>query len=253
MSIYVRHSLQLIECLIKLDQPETTGGKQIAMDAKMELVAITSRLMPQGVPQLLETVKYPQIAQLVEQYGAKNVRKALVLMVRDFCSSMNVVRNMNQDQMIEAASFLLDECGNFRIEDYHMMFAMGKRGQFATVKTYDRIDIQYISLMVDEFWKMRNEAGRRKQLEKPEIPAMHPEAKTLTDEQMKVLKDGIENITREMGKSTKEPISEDEYKQVKNDYYRKKLKEKINDPVEMERERKHKEMIAELQRQYSKK
>jgi hypothetical protein len=43
----------------------------------------------------------------------------------DFCSSINVLRNMNEDQMIEAAAMLIAECGNFRLEDYVMMFSMG--------------------------------------------------------------------------------------------------------------------------------
>ncbi len=98
---------------------------------------------------------------LAAQYGENVLLKNIFLLVKDFCGGVNVVRNMNEDQMIEAAAMLLDECGNFRLEDYVMMFSMAKRGAFfPDVKIYDRIDIQLISSIMDEYWKRRNEAGR---------------------------------------------------------------------------------------------
>lgn len=80
-------------------------------------------------------------------------------MVKDLSSSINVVRNMNEDQMIEAAAMLLDECDNFRLEDYQMMFAMAKRGTL--VRILDRLDINIISQMMDEYYTRRRMAGER--------------------------------------------------------------------------------------------
>jgi hypothetical protein len=68
---------------------------------------------------------------------------------------------MNEDQMIETASMLLDECDNFRLEDYVMMFALAKRGQL--VKIFDRIDIDLVGEIMNEYWFKRNEAGKRAQ------------------------------------------------------------------------------------------
>lgn len=155
-SIYVQHSQQLMQCLIKLDAAQTPSDKSFA---KMELLAVTGRLMPEGKPLLLETVKYPQIASLIKQLDRKTMMKVVLIMVQDFCSSVNVVRNMNQDQMIEAAAMLIDECGNFRLEDYQIMFSMGKRGSFPAIKLMDRVDIQFISALMDEYWKIRHAAG----------------------------------------------------------------------------------------------
>lgn len=127
----------------------------------MELVTMTGKMMPNGNP-LFEIVKNcPAITQLVHEYGRKTVLKVLYLLVKDLCNTLNVVRNMNNDQMIEAAAMLLDECDNFRLEDYTMMFALGKRGQL--VKIMDRVDMDMISGMMDAYWHLRLAAAYRLQ------------------------------------------------------------------------------------------
>lgn len=147
-------SQKLIQCLIKLETAERS-------DAKMELVLMTNELMPKGKADLLGVIKYPMIRDLVQTEGKKKMLAVLVLMVKDFCASMNVVRNMNEEQMIEAGAMLLEECDNFRMEDYVMMFSMAKKGGFhPDVKIYDRVDIQTISQILDAYWLQRNEAGR---------------------------------------------------------------------------------------------
>lgn len=148
-------SQKLMQCLINLEMPKTKS------EAKMELVLMTNQLMPEGRPQYLSVVKYPTIRSLIEQVGRKKMLAILVLMVKDFCSSVNVVRNMNEDQMIEVGSMLLEECGNFRMEDYVMMFNIAKRGGFSEVKIMDRVDIQLISSIMDAYWQRRSIAGQQ--------------------------------------------------------------------------------------------
>lgn len=128
-------------------------------EAKFELVEIANDLMPAGKANYTAVVKYPMIRQLEIEKGRKPMILILSLMVRDFCSSVNVVRNMNEDQIIEAAAMLLNECGNFRLEDYVMMFTMAKRGELADIR--DRIDLQVITTMLDNYWIKRNEAGEK--------------------------------------------------------------------------------------------
>ncbi|MBK7885498.1 MAG: hypothetical protein IPJ81_18165 [Chitinophagaceae bacterium] len=60
----VQCSKKLMQCLIKLETPEKS-------DAKMELIALVSDLMPQGKPKYLEVIKYPMIRQLIETEGKK--------------------------------------------------------------------------------------------------------------------------------------------------------------------------------------
>lgn len=151
MSAPAAFSHALMQCLIKLETPTKT-------EAKMELISLTSELMPGGVPSFLEVIKYPMVRDLISEIGKKKMLAILVLLVKDFCSSINVVRNMNEDQMIEAGAMLLDECGNFRLEDYVMMFSLAKRGQL--IKILDRIDLQLIGEMMDKYWDKRNSVAQ---------------------------------------------------------------------------------------------
>lgn len=150
MSVPNQSSQKLIQCLIQLETPKRS-------EAKMDLMVRCGELMPNGNPDFLAVVKYPMIKGLILSEGKKKMLAVVTLLVKDFCSSMNVVRNMNEDQMIEAAGMLIDECGNFRLEDYVMMFQMAKRGQLFDI--HDRIDLQVITRMLDKYWQIRHEAG----------------------------------------------------------------------------------------------
>jgi hypothetical protein len=151
MNPYRQHSQRLIQCLIKMDLPE------VKVEAKMDFVSLVSVLTPGGIPSFLEVIKYPTIKTLLTELGKNTVLKVLFLLVKNYCSSVNVVRNMNQDQMIETAAMLVDECNNFRLEDYAIMFSMAKRGEL--VKIMDRIDMSVITQFLDEYRKRRNIAA----------------------------------------------------------------------------------------------
>jgi hypothetical protein len=132
-----------------------------AGEGKLELATVVGELMPAGKPDLLGVIKYPMVGELIKQEGRNAMLKIVFVLVKNFCSSFNVVRNMNEDQMLEAAAMLLDECGDFRTEDYTMMFAMAKRGQLVDIR--DRIDISVISKLMYEYWLIRLRAGREAQ------------------------------------------------------------------------------------------
>lgn len=134
--------------------------------AKMELIAITKMLMPGGKPKYLEVRQYPAISELQAEYGDSTIQKVLFLMVQDFCLSLNMAHNMNEDQMIETASMMLDECDTFRIEDYQIMFAQAKRGDLVEFK--HQCDISTISQIMDKYYEQRAKADlerRRKENE----------------------------------------------------------------------------------------
>lgn len=147
-----------MECLTKVN----TGDS----NAKMELITTVMDLMPEGKPKFLEVIKYPKIADIVKVEGRKNTLFIISLIVRNFCSSINVVRNMNEDQIIETAAMLLNECDNFRLEDYIMMFEMAKTGKL--VKIMDRIDMQVVSSIMDEYYIIRRREGKKAQEEEHE-------------------------------------------------------------------------------------
>lgn len=137
----------------------------------MELLAIANALLPDGEPQYLSMIEYPKITDLIKERSRKEILKLVFLIIKDFCSSFNVVRNMNEDQMIEAANMLIEDAGNYRLEDYYMMFAMAKKGQL--IKIYDRIDGQIINEMADAYHQNRQRAAWKAEDEK------HQDYKTL--------------------------------------------------------------------------
>lgn len=118
------------------------------------IVSAASELMPNGDPDFSKIKYFPSISQLKSEVGNANLHKLLIVLIKNYCSSVNVPegKNMNEDQMIEAAGFLLDECDNYRIEDYVIMFTLAKRGKLVmernrsiTGRIFDRVDIQLIS------------------------------------------------------------------------------------------------------------
>lgn len=127
----------------------------------MEILTMTSALMPSGKPNFPAIIQYPTISKIIDEGGRADMTKAVFILIKNFCESINCVRNMNEDQMIEAAAFLIDECGNLRLEDYTMMFAMAKRGDL--VKILDRVDIQVIAQARDQYMIRRTAAGEAEQ------------------------------------------------------------------------------------------
>lgn len=124
---------------------------------KLGLVSIAMELMPKGKPDYLGVVNYPKISELVMYCGEPQMLLVISIMVRDFCAGLNVQRNMNEDQILEAAAMLLNECDNFRLEDYLIMFTLAKQGKLA--KIYERIDLEKIVEILDAYWLVRKRAA----------------------------------------------------------------------------------------------
>lgn len=142
--------------------------------AKLAYGMAVKQLFQDGKPDYLGVIKYPQIKDLVNDNGAAPVLLLIAVMVRDYCASMNVARNMNEDQILEAAAMLMEEAGNFRLEDYAMMFALAKRGKL--VKVYERIDLTTITEMADAYYAERRDtkiAMQEQEIERQEVQAPH--------------------------------------------------------------------------------
>jgi hypothetical protein len=122
----------------------------------MALQTVILGLMPGGTPKFTEVIKYPKITDIMKESGPGMMLLMLSVMVRDFCASMNVVRNMNEDQIVDAATMMLQEVGNYRLEDYVVAFAMAKRGELVQIR--DRIDMQVITELLDAYNRKRVDA-----------------------------------------------------------------------------------------------
>lgn len=142
--------------------------------AKLGYMMAVKQLFPDNKPDYLGIIKYPQIRDLIQDNGEPVVMLLIAVMVRDYCASANVARNMNEDQILEAAAMLMAEAGNFRLEDYAMMFAMAKRGKL--VKVYERIDLSTITEMADAYYAERRDAkiaAQDQEIERLEVQPTH--------------------------------------------------------------------------------
>lgn len=136
---------------------------------KIILAEVANKLIPDGNPDFASIIHYPMVKDLAKENFKLTVLFVTAL-VRDFCSSYNVVRNMNEDQIIEAAIQLVDEADNFRLEDFTMMFSLAKKGKL-DVRIMDRIDIDVINKIWDAYYQMRVNAKydlEEKQLQEEE-------------------------------------------------------------------------------------
>lgn len=136
---------------------------------KIEIAELTSKMMPNGNPDFRLTIgNCAPIRMIAKESGTKPLRALLYLIVKNFCESVNVVRNMTEDQMIEAASMLIDECYDYSIEDYIMMFTMAKRGKLSINDgkgVMDRVDLEVVGKIFTAYDTLRSEAKERIQEE----------------------------------------------------------------------------------------
>lgn len=120
-----------------------------------------AKLTPKGVPDFSVIRHRPSISSMERQYGAKRVLSALITIIDQFNKMVGVVRPMSAVQINDCAVHLLNESGNYRIEDYVMMFTLAKAGKLG--KIMDRIDLEMVSRFHDEYDRMRDYYAERQQ------------------------------------------------------------------------------------------
>lgn len=164
------------------------------MEARMQLAERVTQLAPNGHPNFREIKNLTPVRYLINAGNQREVSKVLFRLVKDFCASINVVRNMNELQMIDSVQMLMDECSDFRIEDYLMMFTLAKRGKL--VKVYDRLDASIISQIVEEYDAIRFDAGRKIQTEDEIAKRQELMQKQLDGEKRGEKKDYLPELTK---------------------------------------------------------
>lgn len=173
-------------------------------EGKTALCTIVAELMPNNKPDIFTIYHLPTLKQISKD-NKNNIIKCLFLLIKDFCSSFNVVRNMNSTQMIEAANLCFEESVDYRLEDFVLMFSLAKRGKFVTI--YDRIDISVIIEIMDKYYVPRAKAIQQIEIEKQENYKLLQEQKQIEKEkngqvkdfskQLKELADKIELSTKQ--------------------------------------------------------
>lgn len=122
-----------------------------------------AKLTPKGNPDFSILRDRPWIKNMEQQYGAHRVLAALIVIISNFNKMLGVVRPMTAIQINDCAVHLLNEAGNYRIEDYVMMFTMAKAGKLG--KIMDRIDLEMVCRFHEEYDRLRSDYGQRMQEE----------------------------------------------------------------------------------------
>ena len=148
----IKHSTCLTSLVVKQEPP-----------SQIQLIELSSQLIPNGNADFKSVRNFLPIANIIRDGIASipDIRASLVMLIKNFSESLNVVRNLNELQTVEIAQMLIDECGDFRLEDYFVMFQLAKRGKIGDIR--DRIDIQLVSKLLDEYWAYRRKEGEKLQ------------------------------------------------------------------------------------------
>lgn len=144
---------RLIECILEGERNKIAYYRMVADDL----------YNADGNPNFLLHFKRPSIEFLRARMEEKQLMKVLYLVVSDFCRSINVAQNMNEDQVLEACYWLLTDSRSFWIEDYILMFDLVKKGKL--VKIYNRIDRFVISEIREAYWQLRHDTMHQRYLD----------------------------------------------------------------------------------------
>lgn len=133
---------------------------------KQKYSAIIRDFMPNGVPNYIALSYAPSLKSLINEISFEHFQAVICCMIDDLCESFSFKeeKKMNESQVIECAAFLLEECKDYRLEDYACMFTMAKRNKLVvgdTGRVFDRIDIQLISQFKSNYDQLRQEEIKR--------------------------------------------------------------------------------------------
>lgn len=135
--------------------------KSLETNSKMEFIKYTNSLYnAAGEPDFAE-FKYNRttIATLSKSINKSILISDIYLVIKSFTESLNVKRNMTEDQQVEAAATLFRKTVSDgyleTLEDVIVFFQGCKEGRYGTIM--DRIDLQTIMAMRENFLNFRHD------------------------------------------------------------------------------------------------
>lgn len=105
---------------------------------------------------VLDITLHARIPNLTHVYGFEKIHEILIVLLTSFNNSLNLIRPMNPDQIIECANDLVmtTEEDQLSIEDYVLFFKGAKEGKYG--KILDRMDHQTVFSMLEEYRQERH-------------------------------------------------------------------------------------------------
>jgi hypothetical protein len=121
-------------------ESESSTLRQIELTEFQATLSLSQALHPASEP----------LSSLARQ-DKKSLLKALSLLISQLCAELNVGKSMNTLQIYQAAILLSASFWYLRLEEFIYVFRQAKLGKYG--KTYDRLDIQVISLWLSSYDK----------------------------------------------------------------------------------------------------
>jgi hypothetical protein len=99
---------------------------------------------------------HARIPNLTHVYGFEEIHKVLIVLLTSFNNSLNLIRPMNAEQIVECAFALVmtTEEDQLSVEDYVLFFKGAKEGKYG--KILDRLDQQTIFEMLEQYRSERH-------------------------------------------------------------------------------------------------
>jgi hypothetical protein len=110
----------------------------------------------------LSPINYSAVRQIVESQpislavigkteGNDLVNALLIRLVEGLCSSFNVAKNMDVNQIQECASLLYQNYYHFSVAHFKTAFDRFKMNKYPEIKIYDRFDLSIVFAIIEKF------------------------------------------------------------------------------------------------------
>ena len=103
---------------------------------------LVSEFVKNNLPIIPKILAQKQLSQLKQELGHKNIIKFIYALLVDLTKTFNVGKGMDESQLIETSTNLVDDFYGFRLVDFAICFKKAKKGSYG--KVYDRIDMPTI-------------------------------------------------------------------------------------------------------------
>lgn len=155
-----------------------------------ELLAVRMELAPGGKINAAAICKPGSAISVVAgKIGAAATINTIFAIIKNFCSRVNIARNLSEFQMIDVAEVLFaDAPKNYTLEDYLVAFDLAAKGLIKPNNgrgLIDRLDLAIINEILTKYDEMRYEAAEEAQQKAYSSGAADPEYQKA----MKKLKD----------------------------------------------------------------
>lgn len=158
---------------------------------------------PNGTPNFQALLKIPvsdRVPGLAAKYGEEKIHAIVVIMLKDFLSTFNLVRPMSPDQIVTCAYEMMFSTREdfLSLEDLAMFFKQAKEGTFG--KAYEGLDQPKIFEMFEQYRQSRHETFLESKYEQDQqhktLPVNDRIADMFTSERDKMREATIEEMKR---------------------------------------------------------